>query len=80
MDTPIISPGVSDGMCVQAAEGAPFDRPAKGALESIVPGTSERCRNGWVGEWTKAAVLKTAVRVTVPGGRIHPHPLEAGRR
>ena len=26
-------------------------------------------------EWTKAAVLKTAVRVTVPGVRIPPHPL-----
>ena len=25
-------------------------------------------------EWTKAAVLKTAVRVTVPGVRIPPHP------
>ena len=29
---------------------------------------------GWVAEWTKAAVLKTAVRVTVPGVRIPPHP------
>ena len=30
--------------------------------------------SGWVAEWTKAAVLKTAVRVTVPGVRIPPHP------
>ena len=29
---------------------------------------------GWVAEWTKAAVLKTAVRETVPGVRIPPHP------
>ena len=39
---------------------------------------------GWVAEWTKAAVLKTAVRETVPGVRIPPHPLyhfdaQAGR-
>lgn len=31
-------------------------------------------RNGWVAEWFKAAVLKTAVRVTVPWVRIPPHP------
>ena len=30
---------------------------------------------GWVAEWTKAAVLKTAVRETAPGVRIPPHPL-----
>ena len=30
---------------------------------------------GWVAEWSNAAVLKTAVRVTVPGVRIPPHPL-----
>ncbi len=29
---------------------------------------------GWVAEWSKAAVLKTAVRETVPGVRIPPHP------
>ena len=36
--------------------------------------------SGWVAEWTKAAVLKTAVRVTVPGVRIPPHPLIAAAR
>ena len=36
-------------------------------------------RSGWVAEWSKAAVLKTAVRVTVPGVRIPPHPLAAPR-
>ena len=30
--------------------------------------------SGWVAEWFKAAVLKTAVRETVPGVRIPPHP------
>jgi hypothetical protein len=30
-----------------------------------------------VAEWSKAAVLKTAVRETVPGVRIPPHPLAA---
>ncbi len=30
---------------------------------------------GWVAEWFKAAVLKTAVLVRVPGVRIPPHPL-----
>ena len=57
-----------------------FDRLAKGALESNLPDTGNRCRYGWVAEWTKAAVLKTAVRVTVPGVRIPPHPLNQGRR
>ncbi len=32
-------------------------------------------QSGWVAEWTKAAVLKTAVRESVPGVRIPPHPL-----
>ena len=31
---------------------------------------------GWVAEWSKAAVLKTAVPVRVPGVRIPPHPFE----
>ena len=30
--------------------------------------------NGWVAEWFKAAVLKTAERVSVPWVRIPPHP------
>ena len=33
------------------------------------------CRTwGWVAEWLKAAVLKTAVRASVPWVRIPPHP------
>ena len=36
--------------------------------------------SGWVAEWSKAAVLKTAVRETVPGVRIPPHPLLARER
>ena len=32
---------------------------------------------GWVAEWSKAAVLKTAVPVRVPGVRIPPHPFGA---
>ena len=39
-------------------------------------GISNRDDFGWVAEWTKAAVLKTAVRETVPGVRIPPHPFE----
>lgn len=31
---------------------------------------------GWVAEWLKAAVLKTAVRASVPWVRIPPHPPE----
>ena len=31
-------------------------------------------RDGWVAEWFKAAVLKTAVRVSAPWVRIPPHP------
>ena len=30
--------------------------------------------DGWVAEWTKAAVLKTALRESVAGVRIPPHP------
>jgi hypothetical protein len=30
---------------------------------------------GWVAEWSKAAVLKTAVGASPPGVRIPPHPL-----
>ena len=30
---------------------------------------------GWVAEWSNAAVLKTALRETVTGVRIPPHPL-----
>ena len=33
--------------------------------------------DGWMAEWSKAAVLKTAVRVSVPGVRIPLHPLFA---
>lgn len=40
-------------------------------LECVV-----RRRNGWVAEWSKAAVLKTAVGASLPGVRIPPHPLE----
>ena len=32
-------------------------------------------QSGWVAEWSKAAVLKTAVWETAPGVRIPPHPL-----
>jgi hypothetical protein len=38
-----------------------------------------KCQFGWVAEWSKAAVLKTAVRATVPGVRIPPHPLARTR-
>ena len=31
-------------------------------------------RAGWVAEWSIAAVLKTAVRASVPWVRIPPHP------
>src|SRR3712207_5447541 len=31
-------------------------------------------QRGWVAEWFKAAVLKTAVGVTLPWVRIPPHP------
>ena len=57
--------------------GSPFDRLRKGALESRPSGNESL--PGWVAEWTKAAVLKTAVRVTVPGVRIPPHPLKSLR-
>ena len=43
-----------------------------------VPHGAQRERQdnkGWVAEWSKAAVLKTAVRETVPGVRIPPRPL-----
>lgn len=39
-----------------------------------------RQRPGRVAEWSKAAVLKTAVRETVPGVRIPPRPLFARQR
>ena len=48
-----------------------FDTSAGVALE-LAQGDAV---TGWVAEWTKAAVLKTAVRETVPGVRIPPHPL-----
>ena len=34
---------------------------------------------GWVAEWSKAAVLKTAVPVRVPWVRIPAHPFAAAR-
>ena len=34
---------------------------------------------GWVAEWSKAAVLKTAVPVRVPWVRIPAHPFAATR-
>ena len=33
--------------------------------------------SGWVAEWSKAAVLKTAVGESPPGVRIPPHPLSS---
>ena len=42
--------------------------------------TREKWGAGWVAEWSKAAVLKTAVGASPPGVRIPPHPLTCTRR
>ena len=57
------------GRC-QASEPAPAFKRRK----------TVKCEPGWVAEWSKAAVLKTAVRETVPGVRIPPHPLDVADR
>ena len=41
-------------------------------------GLRRSARIGWVAEWTKAAVLKTAVPLRVPRVRIPAHPLSTG--
>ena len=53
-------------------------------VQLVVPRGNEKPRDaentaktrvGWVAEWSKAAVLKTAVGESPPGVRIPPHPL-----
>lgn len=61
-------------------------RPPKSSLYLRTPqrrarftqGATAGGQSGWVAEWFKAAVLKTAVPVRVPGVRIPPHPLISG--
>ncbi len=48
------------------------DRAASPLDKAARRGETEQA--GWVAEWFKAAVLKTAVRATVPWVRIPPHP------
>ena len=49
--------------------------------ENRLEGAFAACRFktffGWVAEWSKAAVLKTAVGESPPGVRISPHPLSS---
>ena len=61
-------------MKLEKRQRSPFDTDPKTQLDSRNINTCT-LSTGWVAEWTKAAVLKTAVRVTVPGVRIPPHPL-----
>ncbi len=62
-----ILPGVTAGVNTQFAE----NRESRKTLY---------LRFGWVAEWSKAAVLKTAVGESLPGVRIPPHPLFASCR
>src|SRR5689334_2886432 len=52
------------------ASGSRYNRRSAANLSKI-----RRQAFGWVAEWSKAAVLKTAVGESLPGVRIPPHPL-----
>ena len=52
----------------------------RGAKRRKTAKTNGKTAIGWVAEWSKAAVLKTAVRESVPGVRIPPHPLALCRQ
>ena len=61
---------LADFRAVSAAESSVrMDRDGKGPPQ---PGAAATI--GWVAEWSNAAVLKTAVGVSLPGVRIPPHP------
>src|SRR5579864_1699319 len=64
-------------------EGTKHERPQRRAIgeglpasrsRPLEPGVSKRPCAGWVAEWFKAAVLKTAVGASPPWVRIPPHP------
>jgi len=51
------------------------DSPQSVKLQRLVASSHEKTLTGWVPEWSKGAVLKTAVGESPPGVRIPPHPL-----
>ena len=61
--------GVSDTRSIPWASFLPWMSSIAGVEEAL------RINVGWVAEWTKAAVLKTAVPLRVPRVRIPAHPL-----
>jgi len=51
------------------------DSPQPVKLQRLGTASHEKTLRGWVPEWSKGAVLKTAVGESPPGVRIPPHPL-----